>query len=123
MQKGKRLTKSFLVSELSCRCGCGKCDMKPDFLAALQHLRDIVKFPLAINSGFRCDKHNFAVGGAHSSKHKEGIAVDIDTTKLTKEQRKTLIEAIKLVHEIKGVGIAPSFIHIDTRKFEAEWVY
>jgi uncharacterized protein YcbK (DUF882 family) len=119
----KMLTKNFSVAETACKCGCNKCDMKPEFMAVLQHLRDIVGFPLHITSGYRCDKHNRAIGGASSSKHKEGIAVDIDTTSLTKDQRKTLIEAIKLIPAIKGVGIATSFIHIDTREFEAEWKY
>ena len=119
----EKLTKNFSREELACKCGCDKCDMTDTFLKALQHLRDIVKFPITINSGYRCDEHNRAVGGAMSSKHKLGQAADLDLTSLSPHQVQTLLEAIKLVPEIKGVGVAKSFVHIDTREFPAEWKY
>jgi uncharacterized protein YcbK (DUF882 family) len=122
MPENQMLTKNFSKAEVSCRC-CGKTEMQPEFMAVLQKLRDIVKFPLVITSGYRCIKHNKKVGGALTSKHLQGRAVDIDTTGLTAHQRKTLIEAIKIIPELKGVGIASSFIHIDNREYEAEWTY
>jgi zinc D-Ala-D-Ala carboxypeptidase len=121
--KNENLTRSFKVSELRCKCGCGRCEMDPKFMEVLQKLRDTVRFPLTITSGFRCDKHNRAVGGASSSMHKIGIAADIDLTSLTEKQRSVLIDAIKLMPEIRGVGVATSFVHIDTRTTKAEWKY
>ena len=43
----------------------------------LQQLRDYVKAPVVINSGYRCPKLNEAVGGARQSQHLYGEAADI----------------------------------------------
>ncbi len=117
------LTKSFSYKEVQCRCGCKKAEMKPEFMEVLQKLRDLCGFPLVITSGYRCPRHNKAVGGALNSSHMKGIAVDIDISQMPEERREKLLEAIKSIKEIKGVGIAKSFIHIDTRAEKATWVY
>ena len=43
----------------------------------LQQLRDHVKAPVVINSGYRCPKLNEAVGGVKTSQHCSGEACDI----------------------------------------------
>jgi len=43
----------------------------------LQPLRDIWGKPMAVNSGFRSEETNKAVGGVSNSQHKEGKAADI----------------------------------------------
>jgi hypothetical protein len=42
----------------------------------LEPLRDIVKKPIHILSGYRCPELNKAIGGAENSQHKEGKASD-----------------------------------------------
>lgn len=120
--KDYQITKNFSYTECKCR-HCDKCEMQVEFMTALQKLRDIVKFPLNLTSAYRCKKHNENVGGALTSKHLQGRAADIDLTCLTDHQKKTLLEAIKLVPELKGVGVAKSFIHVDNREFDSEWTY
>lgn len=43
----------------------------------LDPLRDIVGFPIYINSGYRCKPLNDAVGGSDNSQHMQGLAADI----------------------------------------------
>lgn len=45
---------------------------------ALQPLRDAMKFPIIITSGYRCTALNKAVGGVENSYHLQGLAADID---------------------------------------------
>lgn len=42
----------------------------------LQPLRDKLRMPLTINSGYRTLEHNINVGGAKNSQHMKGQAVD-----------------------------------------------
>ena len=42
----------------------------------LQPLRDKIKRPMIITSGFRCPKVNFLAGGKANSQHSKGQAVD-----------------------------------------------
>lgn len=43
----------------------------------LQPLRDDIKLPIMVNSGFRSEKLNKAVGGVSTSAHRLGYAADI----------------------------------------------
>ena len=45
--------------------------------SVLQPLRDAWGNPLAINSGYRCDELNAAVGGIPTSQHVKGEAADV----------------------------------------------
>ncbi|MBF0315574.1 MAG: peptidase M15 [Oligoflexia bacterium] len=42
----------------------------------LEHVRSLLKYPLKINSWFRTEKVNSAIGGAKSSSHLDGHAID-----------------------------------------------
>ena len=52
----------------------------------LEPLRDILKEPIYINSGFRGDALNAKVGGSKTSQHSYGEAVDIRVKSKTAEQ-------------------------------------
>lgn len=43
----------------------------------LDPLREKYGKPVRVNSGYRCDKLNKAVGGSNTSQHKYGLAADI----------------------------------------------
>ena len=64
----------FKRAEFVCKCGCGRADMVPAFLARLQGIRDHFGV-MKINSGFRCIDHDRAVNGA--GVHPTGRAADI----------------------------------------------
>jgi uncharacterized protein YcbK (DUF882 family) len=70
------LTKNFTREEMQCKCGCGGCNMVDAFLQKLQLVRDEFG-TMSVNSGFRCQKHNTAVGGVKGSYHLLGLACDV----------------------------------------------
>lgn len=116
------LTKNFTMDELKCK-HCGKCEMQFDLLNSLQTLRDLFGKPLRISSGYRCEEHNKAVGGAEDSQHTKGVAVDIDTSRMSASDKLNLLELITKVG-FTGVGVAKTFFHVDTRKTEKSfWTY
>jgi len=52
----------------------------------LEPLRDIVKKPIQILSGYRCPEVNKGIGGATNSQHVEGKAVDIVVPQMTVDE-------------------------------------
>lgn len=58
----------------------------------LQPIRDLIKKPMIITSGFRNQQINFLAGGALNSQHKEGQAADFVINGMTPKQ---IIEIIK----------------------------
>ena len=74
------LSKNFNRSEFACKgenCCGHSAPVHPDLIEALQALRDRIGKPLSITSGFRCNRHNKAVGGAEQSFHTLGMAADV----------------------------------------------
>lgn len=112
-----KLTKNFDAYEFDCPCGqCdgGKIDM--DFVERLQLLRDRLKQPVYISSGFRCDLHNSRISGSSAdSLHIHGLAVDIHAR--DPEYKYRLLE-IAFSLGFTGIGVYKSHIHLDMRENE-----
>ena len=70
------ITPNFSVSEMACKCGCGKHGMDEEFMRMLQELRNEVGL-LRISSGFRCDAHNDKVSKIKNGPHTQAKASDI----------------------------------------------
>lgn len=124
-------SKHFKLSEFKCKCG--KCqvpaNMPPQELVDI--LDDIREHfgVVVINSGYRCPEHNAKIGGAKSSRHTFGDAVDIVVKGV-----KTLdiYNYVIAKYDSKPYGIAKKittnpyggFVHIDTRGTKrARWNY
>jgi lysozyme len=107
----------FKPEEFDCK-GTGRIALDPLTLDKLQQLRTTIGKPFYIVSGYRSPEHNRAVGGAPRSKHMEGIAFDIDTTRGINQER-LKAEAERL--GFNGIGTYGNFIHIDTRQQKARW--
>lgn len=112
----------FSIEELSCHCGGRFCDgayfHAPEFLDALETLRERVSRALVITSGHRCAQWNAAVRGAPNSQHKR-IAVDIS---LYGHDRRLLLNYAEALG-FTGIGLARNFIHLDRRAIPARWFY
>ena len=82
----------FNIKEFQCRCGCAMpAEVRQNIEAlvanVLDSLREAYGKPIYVNSGYRCEKHNKAVGGVPKSQHMRGEAADIhcdDNAKLAK---------------------------------------
>ena len=80
-------------------------------------LREWVGGPVKVNSFFRCEKLNRAIGGAKRSQHMEGRAMDIDDTfghKTNAEMYKFIKENLnfdQLIWEF-GDDENPDWIHV-----------
>ena len=103
-----RLTANFTLSEMQCPC-CKFGNIMQDLADSLQRVRDIIKRPMIITSGFRCSAHNKAVGGSDNSGHLIGRAVDIKCT----NSRHRYILLKELMKEFCRIGVRSNFIHVD----------
>ena len=61
----------------------------------LDPLREAYGKPIVVTSGYRCDKLNTILGGAKTSQHRLGEAVDIRTLEDTPEENKKIFDLIQ----------------------------
>lgn len=88
----------------------------------LEKIRSLAKCPLHINSGYRCDMVNRAVGGVANSDHIKGLAVDIS---LSASNRSAICNAIrdynnKYSKPLRYIEGHPNYIHISFKSFNYE---
>lgn len=111
------ISKNFKLKEFECKDGSHLVKVDDELLQKLQKLRNRIKKPIIINSGFRTEEWNKKVGGSPRSQHLQGKAVDIRVYGI-----KTT-ELAKYAEEIgfDGIGIYKNFIHVDVRGYKARW--
>tara|TARA_R110002074_G_scaffold173985_1_gene336849 strand:+ start:115 stop:531 length:417 start_codon:yes stop_codon:yes gene_type:complete len=122
-----QLSTNFKKSEFKCRDGTEVPDEHMDDLRELvknlQIVRDHLKVPMHIISGYRSPKYNRKIGGARKSQHMKAKAADIVVKSLKPTELREII--INLIKEGKikkgGVGLYRSFVHYDTRGWNARW--
>lgn len=117
-----QLTRNFTDGEFKCSC-CGKEKMDRGFIYKLQAARDVAGIPFKISSGWRCEKHNEAVGGVPSSSHLTGHAADIEAD--TSQKRFVIVSAL-MEAGLERIGVGKSFIHVDDDSNKAQrviWLY
>lgn len=109
--------KHFTEKEFHCKC-CGSLGT-PQTLANIKALveevldpaREKLGKPIVVNSGYRCPKHNLAVGGVKNSQHMAGEAADIccEDNKLLKQ---IIVENGKYDQLIEY----PTFLHVSWKR-------
>jgi uncharacterized protein YcbK (DUF882 family) len=89
----------------------------------LQQLRDHFKQPITITSGYRCESHNKAIGGAKNSQHVLGKAADIKVDNTSPKKVYEVIERLINSGDMLqgGLGLYRSWVHYDIRKTRARW--
>jgi len=90
----------------------------------LDPLREKYGKPIRVNSGYRCPKHNLAVGGASRSQHLLGEAADIAPVSSFrvqdpgyKDELARLVEIIKENGKWDQMIIYPTFVHVSWKRF------
>ena len=116
-------TTNFSPDEFQCRC-CQKHGIQQAFVDHLQRLRDAIRTPIEIISGYRCPKHPLEASKKHGpGLHASGIAADILVTAL---DPKSVYEIItRDFPEFRGIGASRyrTTLHIDIRPVNARWAY
>ena len=75
----------------------------------LEPLRNLLEKPIIINSGFRSEKVNKAVGGVPKSQHLQGLAADIRVCPADIPRVFYILKALKHCDQVLG---GKSFIHV-----------
>ena len=102
----------FKLSDFNCQ-ETGNNEMCEKFLNRLDDLRHKTGFPFVITSGYRDPAHSIEAAKTSPGRHAEGIAADI---KYNSSFQSYMIVKNALEMGFSGVGIAKTFIHVDTRK-------
>lgn len=122
-----KLTANFTLREFECNDGTTvpeKYISNVNKLAYnLQVLRDELKKPIHINSGYRHPDYNKRIGGAKFSQHLTASASDITVRDITpKKLARTILKLIKQGKMNEGgVGLYNGFVHYDIRGKKARW--
>lgn len=115
----KYIAPNFKVSEFACKDGSDVIFISPELVTILQAIRSHFGQPITINSAYRTPSYNAKVGGATYSQHLYGMAVDIHVANVAP---KTVAQyAEKLLGNTGGIGIYPTFTHIDVREVKSRW--
>jgi len=114
-----QLTKNFKLSEFECNYkGERKVMLDMRLVDELQKLRDIIKKPIDISSGYRTpEKNNSLKNSSPKSKHLLGIAVDIFVEGMSVEEVYFIAKHL----QFNGIGLYDSHIHLDVRDKKAFW--
>ena len=122
-----QLEKNFKLKEFKCRDGTPVPEELMDNVKLLaknlQVIRDYIKSPIRIISGYRTKKYNTRIGGARRSQHMLAKAGELRTSTHTPQELREVI--VKLIKEGKimkgGVGLYNTFVHYDVRGRNARW--
>jgi len=121
-----KLTTNFSLNEFNKRNYNVPTDVLRNLIELaknLQVLRDEVKKPIKITSGYRPAELNAKVGGATKSRHITGQAADLKIEGYTPKQVAAIIEKLIAAGKMKqgGLGIYSTWIHYDVRGTAARW--
>ena len=115
------LSANFDRDEFECP-DCHKVVVRLRLISALQQLRDRVKVPITVTSGYRCMAYNRKVGGVRNSLHVSGEAADIHVHGMTPKE---MYGHALMIPDFKdggiGIYVDRKFIHVDVRDNAARW--
>lgn len=115
-----KLSAHFDKSEFICKCGCNQGNPSSLLISRLEKLYKLMNAKaIIVNSGYRCYKHDKAVGGSGYGAHTKNIAADI----VVKKQDGTLYSAEEIAEAAErigfgGIGMMNNACHVDTRDSE-----
>ena len=112
--------KYFAMKEFECRC-CGSTGSPPVgeniealVVNVLDPARERLGMPIIVNSGYRCPKHNLAVGGVKNSQHMKGEAADITTGSAAGNKR--LERILTEMGKYDQLIVYPFFLHVSWKR-------
>ena len=115
----KRLTANFKVREFACQDGSDPIFIAPALAEVLQAIRSHFQKPVTVCSGYRTPGHNKKVDGAAYSQHLYGTAADIQVKGVAPAAVAAFAET--LLPDSGGIGVYPTFTHVDVREKRSRW--
>lgn len=115
----KYLSKNFRVKEFACKDGSDPIFISPELVEVLQKIRDHFGKAVVINSAYRTAQYNKKVDGATYSQHLYGTAADIKISGVKPADVAAYAET--LLPNTGGIGIYPTFTHVDVRAVKSRW--
>lgn len=122
---GVKLSPHFRADEFRCKCGCGKIMIDPALIETLEKLFPALDLgKINVVSGYRCAKHDKAVGGRGAGSHVEGYAADVRCYYKDGSRVPSSVVALTLErmghkygigYRCGGVTDAQGNIHVDTK--------
>lgn len=118
-----RISPHLTWEELACHDGtfypASWMDRASDLAQVFEDVRiEAGNYPLLVTSAYRTKSWNKKVGGARNSQHLYGRALDLVPIRGVSVEK--LFEAAKRVAgynmRLKGIGLYPTFVHIDIRQ-------
>ena len=114
-----KLSNNFTVNEFRCKDNSDVIFIAQALVDILQAIRNHYGKAVHINSAYRTPTYNKKVGGATYSQHLYGTAADIRINGVKPKDLAAYIET--LMPNYGGIGIYPTFVHVDIRKTKSRW--
>ena len=112
--------KYFSRDEFKCS-ETGNNEIQDEFIHALDKLRESCGFPFAITSGYRDPSHSVEAKKEKAGQQTLGIAADIA---VSGGSQRFIIVSKALELGFSGIGVARTFVHVDTRTTQPMlWCY
>ena len=116
----KQVSAHFKVKEFRSKDGADKILISEELVQMLEKLRDYLGCSIDINSGYRTESHNKAIGGSKTSKHCLGLAADIYCIKDGKKISAKEVCCAAQTLGFHGIAyISTSATHVDMR--DGKW--
>jgi uncharacterized protein YcbK (DUF882 family) len=109
----------FKLEEFDCK-ETGENEMQPEFIAKLDDLRHECGFPFIVNSGYRSVVHSEERGKLMPGMHTKGEAADI---RINGSDQRYLIVMLAIEQGFRGIVVAKTYVHLDTRQAPRMWTY
>lgn len=114
-----KLSENFSVKEFACKDGSDRILIDTGLVNLLQNIRGHFGQPVTINSAYRTETYNKAVGGSRTSQHLYGKAADIAVKNISPMEICQYAEY--LMPASGGVGLYQTFTHVDVRAARSRW--
>ena len=106
--------KHFKVKEFACKDGSQVVFIDDYLVSILEILRNKLRKPVVITSGYRTPEWNAKCGGAKYSFHTRGMAADRRVDGMSAKELANKLTAI--VPDECGIIVYKSWVHFDVRK-------
>lgn len=115
----KQLSEHFRVKDFACSDGSDQIRISQELIVLLEKIRTHFGAAVEICSGYRTESYNKKIGGAPKSQHMLGMAADIIVTGVSPLAAAQYAEFLQ--PNAGGIGVYPTFTHVDVRADRARW--